>query len=56
MYDEESLLIDNDTGLDDVFTRLITVHELVHLLPDCLGEADDCSCETTFLRNACCAK
>jgi hypothetical protein len=52
IYGEERLLIDNDSRLDDVSTRSVILHELVHFLQDRVGEAGDRSCEATLLRDA----
>lgn len=50
IYGQERLLIDDNSKLDDVSTRSVILHELVHFLQDRAGETRDRSCHATLLR------
>lgn len=50
IYGQDRLLVKNGRGVDDLTTRSIIVHELVHFLQDGAGETRDRSCEATILR------
>jgi len=50
VYEEKRLLIEETLEVDNVFTRSVIVHELVHYLQDLNGEAEDKECEAHLLR------
>lgn len=50
IYGGERLLIEESRALDELPTRSVIVHELVHFLQDRAGETRDRSCKATLLR------